>query len=133
MHDFSVAIHRCCKDIHVDRLFPPTDSLWDFLPVECFPLTYNLNVLASRVNKHPASLVNLYQLSYRPFLFIFIFLLPLCLVMYAVKVVWHFKDHQNDCFEKYYKISRITKCHRNMGVWDTVTCNTCRNLFLEKR
>ena len=42
LQDFSFTIPRCCKDIYVDRLFPHTVGLWNSLPIECFPLTYDL-------------------------------------------------------------------------------------------
>ena len=41
--DFSVTIPRCYKDIYVNSSFPGTARLWNCLPIECFPLTYNLN------------------------------------------------------------------------------------------
>ena len=38
LHDFSVTIPRCYKDVYVDSFFPRTARLWYFLPIECFPL-----------------------------------------------------------------------------------------------
>ena len=37
LHDFSVTISRCYKDVYVNRFFPRTARLWNFLPIECFP------------------------------------------------------------------------------------------------
>ena len=42
LHDFSVTIPRCYKDV--------TAKLWNSLPIECFPLTYDLNDFKSRIN-----------------------------------------------------------------------------------
>ena len=42
LHDFSVTIRRCYKDVYVNSFFPWTAKLWDSLPIECFSLTYNL-------------------------------------------------------------------------------------------
>ena len=42
LHDFSVTIARCYKDAYINRFFPRTARLWNSLPLECFPLTYNL-------------------------------------------------------------------------------------------
>ena len=53
LHDFSVTIPRCYKDVYVNSLFPHTARLWNFLPIECFPLTYYLNCFKSRINRHP--------------------------------------------------------------------------------
>ena len=50
LHDFFVTIPRCCKD--VNSFFPHTARLWNSLPIECFPLTYNINGFKSRINRH---------------------------------------------------------------------------------
>ena len=52
LHDFSVAIPRCQKDDYANSFFPYTARLWNSLPIECFPLTYDLNGFKSRINKH---------------------------------------------------------------------------------
>ena len=43
LHDFSVTIPRCYKNVYVNSFFPRTAKLWNSLPIECFPLTYNLS------------------------------------------------------------------------------------------
>ena len=43
LHDFSVTIPRCYKDIYVKSLFSRIARLWNSLPVERFPLTYDLS------------------------------------------------------------------------------------------
>ena len=52
LHDFSVTIPRCYKDVYVNSFFPRAARLWDSLPIECFPLTYNLNGFKSRIKRH---------------------------------------------------------------------------------
>ena len=52
LHDFSVTIPRCYKDVYVNSSFPRTAILWNFLPIECFPLTYCLSGFKSRINRH---------------------------------------------------------------------------------
>ena len=47
LHDFSVTIPRCYKDV-----FPRTARLWNSLPIECFPLTYDLSGFKSRINRY---------------------------------------------------------------------------------
>ena len=37
LHDFSVTIPRCYKDVYVNSLFPRKARLWNSLPIECFP------------------------------------------------------------------------------------------------
>ena len=49
LHDFSVTIPRCYKDDYVNSFFPRTARLWNSLPIECFPLTYDLNGFKSRL------------------------------------------------------------------------------------
>ena len=50
LHDFSVTIPRCCKNVYVNSFFCRTARLWNSLPIECFPLTYDLNGFKSRMN-----------------------------------------------------------------------------------
>ena len=52
LHDFSVTITRHYKDVYVNSFFPQTARLWNSLPIECFPLTYNLNGFKSIINRH---------------------------------------------------------------------------------
>ena len=52
LHDFSVTMPRCYKDVHVNSFFLHTARLWNSLPIECFPLTYDLNGFKSRINRH---------------------------------------------------------------------------------
>ena len=48
LHDFSVTIPRCYKDVYVNSFFPCKARLWNSLPIEYFPLTYDLNDFKSR-------------------------------------------------------------------------------------
>ena len=52
LHDFSVTVPRCYKDVYFNSFFPCTARLWSSLPIECFPLTYDLNGIKSRINRH---------------------------------------------------------------------------------
>ena len=52
LHEFSVTIPRCYKDIYVNNFFPHTARHWNSLPVEGFPLTYALNSCKSRIKRH---------------------------------------------------------------------------------
>ena len=52
MHDFSVTIPRCYKDVFVNSFFPCTTRLCNSLPIECFPLMYDLNGFKFWINKH---------------------------------------------------------------------------------
>ena len=40
LHDISVTIPRCWKDVYVNSSFPCTARAWNSLPMEFFPLTY---------------------------------------------------------------------------------------------
>ena len=51
LHDF-VTIPRCYKYVSISSFFPHTARLRNSLPVECFPLTYDLNGFNSRSNRH---------------------------------------------------------------------------------
>ena len=52
LHDFTVAISRCYSDVYVNSFFPRTARPWNYLPIECFPLTYNINGFKSRISRH---------------------------------------------------------------------------------
>ena len=52
LHDFSVTIPRCNKDVYLNSFFPRRARLLNSLPIEYFPLTYNLNGFKSRINRH---------------------------------------------------------------------------------
>ena len=50
--DFFVTIIRCYNGVYVYSFFPCTTRLWNSLPVERFPLTYDLNGFNSIINNH---------------------------------------------------------------------------------
>ena len=43
---FSVTIPRFYKNVYVNSSFPHTARLWNSLPIECFPLTYDIMALS---------------------------------------------------------------------------------------
>ena len=52
LHDFPVTIPRCYTDFYVNSFSPHTARFWNSLPIECFPLNYNLYGFKSRINRH---------------------------------------------------------------------------------
>ena len=52
LHDFSVAIRGCYKDVYVNSFFPHAARLWNIPPIECFLLTYNLNGFKFTISRH---------------------------------------------------------------------------------
>ena len=41
---------NCCyQDVYVNSFFPSTARLWNSLPIECFPLTFDLKHLQLQV------------------------------------------------------------------------------------
>ena len=52
LHNFSVTIPRCYKDVYVNSFFLRTARLWNSLPTECFPLTYDLSGFKSRIDNY---------------------------------------------------------------------------------
>ena len=52
LRDFSVTIPRCYKDVYVNSFFPCTARLWNSLPIECFPFTYDLSGFKTRINRY---------------------------------------------------------------------------------
>ena len=52
LHDFSVTISKCYKNVYITSFFPSTARLRNSLPIECFPLTYDLSGFTSRINRY---------------------------------------------------------------------------------
>ena len=52
LHEFSVTIPRYYKNDYVNSFFLRTARLWNSLPIECFPFTFDLNSFKSRTNRH---------------------------------------------------------------------------------
>ena len=52
LHNISVIIPRCYKDVYINSSFPRTARLWNSLHIDYFPLTYDLNGLKSIINRH---------------------------------------------------------------------------------
>ena len=52
LHDFSVTIPRCFKDVYVNNFFSRTARLWNSQPIESFPLTNDLSGFKSRISRH---------------------------------------------------------------------------------
>ena len=52
LHDFSVISPQCYKDVYVNSFFPCTARLWNSLPIECFPSTYDLSGFKPRITRH---------------------------------------------------------------------------------
>ena len=52
LHDFFFTIPKCFKDVYVNSFFTLIARLWNSLPLECFPLTYNLSGFQSKINRH---------------------------------------------------------------------------------
>ena len=55
LDDFSVTILRCYIDVYVNSFFLCRVRLWNFRPLDCFPLTYDLNGSRSRISRHHLS------------------------------------------------------------------------------
>ena len=50
LYDFSITIPRCCKDVYFNSFSPSTAKSRNYLPKECFSLTYDISGFNSRVN-----------------------------------------------------------------------------------
>ena len=79
--DFSVTIPRCYKDVCVNSFFSHTARLWNSLPIECFPLIYNLNGFKSRINRtfNCRLLLKIFPVCFN--LFVLLFLVTSCLAV----------------------------------------------------
>ena len=52
LHNFSVTIPRCYRDVYVNNFFPHTAKLWNSLPLEYFPLSYIFTGFKCWINRH---------------------------------------------------------------------------------
>ena len=78
LHDFSVTITRCCKDVYVNSFFPRTARLWSFLPTECFSLTYDRSD-NEQISFNCRFFLNRFPLCFN--LFVIFFLVTPCLIV----------------------------------------------------
>ena len=65
---FAVAIPKCDKYFYVSSFFFRIARLWDSLPIECFPLTYDINGFKCKINRHRLTVGSFYT----PFLVCFL-------------------------------------------------------------
>ena len=52
LHNFSVTISRCYRDVYVNGFFLCTARPWNYLHIECLILAYDLSGFKSRINRH---------------------------------------------------------------------------------
>lgn len=98
LHDFTAIIPKQNDDNCVYSSFLCAAKLWNFFPVECFPLTYDLNSFRSTVTGHLSFLGHFYQLFFIPFCFqstfvffmllIFLFFLKFYILKWLLSRVW---------------------------------------------
>ena len=82
LHDFAVTIPRCYKDVSVNSFFPRTARPRNSLPIEWFPLTYDLKGFKSRINRHILIVGSCEtDFLYAIIFFVFLFLVTLCLIV----------------------------------------------------
>ena len=56
LRDFFGTIPRCYKNGYVNSFFPSTPRLWNSLPAECFPLTYDVSGISPELKQSPVIL-----------------------------------------------------------------------------
>ena len=59
LHDFAVTVPKCSKVVYANSFFPRTAKLWNSLPSDCFPLSFDLNRFKTNVNRHLRSIGSL--------------------------------------------------------------------------
>ena len=75
LDDFSMTIPRCYKGVYVNSFFHCRGRLWNSLPIECFPLTYDLSGFKSRINRHLLTLGSFWTDFLYAVIFLFFFFL----------------------------------------------------------
>ena len=74
-------LDRYYREVYVNSFFPCTARLWNSLPAEYFPLTYDLNDFKSKVNRHLLSLGSFSATFFYDFHIFLLFLVTASLVM----------------------------------------------------
>ena len=88
LHDFFATIPRCYKDVYVNSFFPRSARIRISLPIECFPLTYDLSGCKSKINRHLFNcrfFLNRFPVCFN--LFVLFFLVTLYLII-SVQPSW---------------------------------------------
>ena len=81
LHDFSITILRCYKDVYVNSFFPRPARLWNSLPIEWFPLIY-FSGFKSRINRHHLTVGSFWtDFLDAVIFFVLLFLVTSCLVV----------------------------------------------------
>ena len=62
LHEFSVTIQKCSKDVYINSFFPHTPRLVISFPIKCFSLTCDLRCVKFKVNGHLISFCSFDQL-----------------------------------------------------------------------
>ena len=88
LHDVSVNISKCYKDLYVNSFFPRTARLWNSLPRECFPLNYDLNGFKSRINRHLLTLDSFWTYFLYALIFLRFFFLYLHALQWLLSLAW---------------------------------------------
>ena len=73
LHNFSITIPRCYKDVYVKSFFPCMGRLWNLLPVECSSLTYGLSGFEFRTNTWLLTVDSFWTDFFYALIFLFIF------------------------------------------------------------
>ena len=81
LHDFFVTIPRSYKYVYVNSSFYRTARLWNSLPIEYFPLTYDLNGFKSRSKRYLITgfFLNRFPVCLNLFVFLFLVTVQSCM------------------------------------------------------
>ena len=117
---YSVRLHDFYKDVYVNSFFPCAARLWNSLPIEWFPLTYDLSGFESRINRHLLTVCSFETDFLYALIFVCFFLLSPCLtVIVAIRNnCWIFtkdKIHKVIFYLQSLKINR--KCKKCLKWW----------------
>ena len=104
LHQFSVTMPRSYKDVYVNSFFPYTTRPWNYLPIECFSLTNDLNGFKSRIKWHLLSVGSFWTDFLYALIFLYFFFLVTPWLAVAVKPYMEFQ------FKKIYYKTNFDHC-----------------------
>ena len=94
-HDFSATIPKCYKDVYVNSFFSRTARAWNYLPIECFLLTYDLSGFKSRINRHVLTVGPFWRDFMYALIFLCFFFLQLHALQWLFSLAWSESQQKN--------------------------------------
>ena len=115
--NFTVTIPRCYNDAYVSSFFRSTAKLQNSLPIECFPLTYNLYDFKAKINRHLLFVGSFQKYFMHTLIILCFFFVHPCLVVVVQPCMELIPIKKIFCF----KLRRLLRNTFSMINWSHIT------------